>query len=55
MTDGGAEEGACQNKIDAPNMVFMQWWLKYMVPTSDFQISFIPLTKTDGTGNATTA
>ena len=37
------------------NMVFMQWWLTCMLPAIDYQISLIPLTKTDGTGNATTS
>ena len=26
-------------------MVFMQWWLTCMLPTIDFQITFISLTK----------
>jgi hypothetical protein len=33
----------------------MQWWLAYMQPALVFQISFIPLTKTEETGNATIA
>jgi hypothetical protein len=36
-------------------MVFMQWWLMCMLPALEFQFSFLSLTKTDGTGNATTA
>jgi hypothetical protein len=37
------------------NMVFMQWWLKCMLPASVFQFSFLTLTQTDGAGIATTA
>ena len=43
------------NKLAAANKVFMQWWLTGTLPASDFQISSISLTKTDGTQNATTA
>ena len=41
--------------IVAANMAFMQWWQICMLPALDFQISFISLTKANGTGNATTA
>jgi hypothetical protein len=36
-------------------MKFRQWWRICMLPAFNFQLSFLSLSKTDGTGNATTA
>lgn len=41
-------------RMPAGNMVFKQWWQTNMLPTLDFKISYISLTKADGIGNATT-